>query len=179
MTQYHSNNGQREILTCFTAIIFALFGLMVGGAFLIYAWPQPEKVNIGPLTHFPPTSKPYRVEAKELFYLVHTSNQVLVFKPETPHYTNHRYQWSEFSRRFEDPLTGSRFKIDGTYVCGPAERNLDQFEYEIKAGDLWVNLAKITKGEAVLKQNTGPYACIAEEVKFFSPDISILSITWA
>ena len=43
------------------------------------------------------------------------------------------YKWVSINDRFECPCHGSKFQLDGTYIEGPAPRNLDR--YEVRALD--------------------------------------------
>ena len=143
-------------------ILLVGLGVLAAGMVFVYLRPQPQWLNLGSLTDFPPQDKPYLIEAESIFYLVHTSDQLAVFKPETPHPANQRYLWQADHQRFEDPLTGSRFKLDGTYFCGPADRNLDQYTYKISDGELWVSLSVVRPGEPVIEPKTGPDDCLRE-----------------
>jgi cytochrome b6-f complex iron-sulfur subunit len=41
------------------------------------------------------------------------------------------YKWVPTNNRFECPCHGSKFQLDGTYIEGPAPRNLDRFEVSL------------------------------------------------
>jgi hypothetical protein len=151
-----------ERLTWLMIIFLVGLGVLAGGMVFIYLRPQPQWLNLGPLTDFPPQDEPYLIDAESIFYLVHTPDQLAVLKPETPHPSNQRYLWQADHQRFEDPLTGSRFKLDGTYFCGPAERNLDQYAYKITDGELSVSLSTVRPGASVAEPKAGPYDCLRE-----------------
>jgi hypothetical protein len=39
---------------------------------------------------------------------------------------------------FRDPCSGSLFELDGTYLFGPSQQNLDKLPSEVKDGMLWI-----------------------------------------
>jgi hypothetical protein len=159
MVATNRQNRRSERLTWLMLIGLIGLAVLTGGMVLTYLWPRPQWLNLGPLSDFPPQAEPYLIEAGPIFYLVHTPDQLAVFKPETPHPANQRYLWQADHQRFEDPLSGSRFKLDGTYFCGPAERDLDQYSYKISDSDLWVSLSSVRRGVPVVEQT---YDCQPE-----------------
>ncbi|MBZ0279899.1 MAG: hypothetical protein K8L97_04105 [Anaerolineae bacterium] len=40
-------------------------------------------------------------------------------------------KWVSLNNRYECPHSGSKFTLDGTYIEGPARRNLDRFRVEV------------------------------------------------
>ncbi len=54
------------------------------------------------------------------------------------------YAWVDSNHRFECPCHGSKYQLDGTYIEGPAPRDLDRFVVQIKN----------EKGEIVAKTNS-------------------------
>ena len=47
-------------------------------------------------------------------------------------------QYIEEANVFGDPCYGSTFELDGTYIAGPAQQDLDQLPSEVKGEMLWV-----------------------------------------
>jgi cytochrome b6-f complex iron-sulfur subunit len=45
------------------------------------------------------------------------------------------YRWVPTNHRFECPRCGSKFRLDGTWIEGPARRDLDRFVLEVTTSD--------------------------------------------
>ncbi len=58
------------------------------------------------------------------------------------------FPWSEAARIFACPCHGSQFQLDGTYIAGPAPRDLDRFTFRILDADGNV-LAASTDGQPI------------------------------
>jgi cytochrome b6-f complex iron-sulfur subunit len=58
------------------------------------------------------------------------------------------YPWSEAAGIFACPCHGSQFQLDGTYIAGPAPRNLDSFTFEVLDAS-GTKLAEATNGEPI------------------------------
>lgn len=48
--------------------------------------------------------------------------------------------------RFEDPCSGSKFAPDGTWLQGPATRDLDRLPVKIEAEQVWVDPSTVIEG---------------------------------
>ena len=42
------------------------------------------------------------------------------------------YSWDELAKRFACPCHGSQFQLNGTWIAGPAPRDLDRFPFEVR-----------------------------------------------
>lgn len=47
-------------------------------------------------------------------------------------------EWRGEAKRFKTYCDGSEFQIDGSYISGPAPRNMDEFPTLIQEGMLWI-----------------------------------------
>lgn len=113
-----------------------------------YALPRPHYLLAGELSNFPPGSTPYPIFQEELsLYLVNTGSELVAFDRHTPHHTRVLFEWVPLTQRFEDPLTGSRFALDGTWLLGPATRNLDRYPVKVEDGKIWVKTSTLLLGE--------------------------------
>lgn len=54
----------------------------------------------------------------------------------------------QLRHRFEDPSTGSRFALDGTWRFGPATRNLDRYPVKIEDGQIWIETSRLIPGRS-------------------------------
>ena len=57
------------------------------------------------------------------------------------------YKWDSEGGHFGCPCHGSAFSKEGDYMLGPAPRSLDQFEVEMKDGEVVVNTGKRIRGQ--------------------------------
>ena len=65
-------------------------------------------------------------------------------------------EWKDVTTRFEDPCSGSKFEIYGTYISGPADRSLDRFPVRIDNGEIWVDISKMIFGAEVCDHKLSP-----------------------
>lgn len=101
------------------------------GAVLWFAYPRFKEGEFGGLVPLaldkipPPGSNPVeRADVK--LWLVNTDQGFLgIYKVCT--HLGCLYKWVDVNNRFECPCHGSKFQADGTYIEGPAPRNLDRF----------------------------------------------------
>jgi hypothetical protein len=103
------------------------------------------------LSDFPPRSQPYLVRdtVGPDFWLVNLGPEIRAFKPVSPDNWHCRFTWADYSHRFEDPCSGSKFALDGQYMDGPAFRNLDQHPVTIRDEQIQVDLSRVILGEVI------------------------------
>lgn len=56
-------------------------------------------------------------------------------------------KWSNEDKRFINPVNGSAFGIDGSYLLGPSPRSLDQVKATIQNGNVVIDTSKVSLGE--------------------------------
>lgn len=123
-------------------------GLLTALLLVWYAFPRPEYLPVGELSDFPPGSPPYPIFQDGLsLYLVDTGSELVAFDRHTPHHTRVILEWVPLTHRFEDPLTGSRFSLDGTWLLGPATRNLDRYPVKVEDGQIWIETSRLIPGQ--------------------------------
>jgi Rieske Fe-S protein len=82
----------------------------------------------------------------DVFVYYDPDNQIgRVFLARSPH-MGCLLNWRSDTHKFEDPCTGSRFAIDGTYESGPSPRSLDELPAELRDGMIWIN-KEVTYGQ--------------------------------
>jgi cytochrome b6-f complex iron-sulfur subunit len=47
----------------------------------------------------------------------------------------HLFRWIENNHRFECPMCGSKYQLDGTWIEGPANRSADRYVLEVRTTD--------------------------------------------
>jgi nitrite reductase/ring-hydroxylating ferredoxin subunit len=50
-------------------------------------------------------------------------------------YDNYIFKWIQNNQRYECPACGSKFRLDGTWIEGPANRDADRFPVEVRTAD--------------------------------------------
>lgn len=141
--------NQRELVSYSFLAAGALLAALLLAMLVWYAFPQPEYLPAGQLSDFPPSSTPYPIYQNGLsLYLVNTGSELVAFDRHTPHHTRVLFEWVPLTHRFEDPLTGSKFSLDGTWLLGPATRNLDRYPVKIEESQIWIETSKLFPGES-------------------------------
>jgi cytochrome b6-f complex iron-sulfur subunit len=70
-----------------------------------------------------------------LFSLAHTDDDSLIALYRLCTHEHCLIKWIDLNHRYECPCHGSKFKIDGTYIEGPAPRHLDRYHMTITFED--------------------------------------------
>ena len=85
------------------------------------------------------------------FWLVHVDGDFLAFDPLTPHDRARRceYDSNVANGCFEDPCLGAKFALDGTYLEGPALRNLDRYRLRVSEEQVVVVVSELIQGTPV------------------------------
>jgi cytochrome b6-f complex iron-sulfur subunit len=127
--------NRREFLNYVWAASIALFTAQFGGLTFFFSFPRFRPGQFGgkiatPVTEFPEVNQPPKANDVGKFWLVKTDAGVNVLYKICTH-LGCIYPWSDASGIFACPCHGSQFKLDGTYIAGPAARSLDRFAFEI------------------------------------------------
>ncbi len=144
------NVSRREFLNYVWAGSLAIFMAASGGAMLAFAMPRFKEGEFGgmytvgtvaeklPAPDSPPVNYP---DLK--FWLVNIGpteaakgggNQGLMALYKVCVHLGCLYAWVDSTVRFECPCHGSKYQADGTYIEGPAPRDLDRFPVVITDG---------------------------------------------
>ncbi len=157
---------RREFLNYVWGASMALFLAQFGGITFLFAMPRFREGEFGgkisvPASDYPqPNGTPVSNNAGK-FWLVHVDKGIAAIYKICTH-LGCIYFWSEASKIFACPCHGSQFQLDGTWIAGPAPRNLDRFAFEIldEAGNV---IAESPNGDfiplppnaATVRVNTG------------------------
>ena len=135
-------------------------------------------VSIGQLSDFPVLdengqTQPYRVQLEDPVYVwvANIDGEIQVYSPfaTMPWRTAHgalgcRYKWSTSAGRFEDPCSGSKYRLDGIIISGPATRDLDYYTVMVGAsGEILIDTSQFTSGRC-RELYTGPATQISYKV---------------
>jgi len=143
---------RREFLNYVWGASMALFLAQFGGITFFFAMPRFRAGEFGgqiavAASEVPqPNSAPVANNIGK-FWLVHTDAGINAIYRVCTH-LGCLYFWSEAASIFACPCHGSQFKLDGTYIAGPAPRDLDRFTFQILDADGNV-LAASTDGQPV------------------------------
>ena len=147
-------------------ILIALFFAILAGLSIWSNNPTDEPpvlVSVGKLSDFPVTddetgeARPYRVQLEEPVYVwvANLDGEIQVYSPYAtmPWRTEHgelgcRYKWSTSTGRFEDPCSGSKYRLDGVIISGPATRDLDYYTVTVEPnGEILIDVSQFTAGQ--------------------------------
>lgn len=135
---------QASFLLLGSAFVFTFIGL---SSLLTYALPRPTLISAGRVATLTLIESPYFVAGEEPFYIVNTGEKFLILSAMAPHPNSCLLKWIVEESKFIEPCLGIQFSLDGTYLRGPAPRNMDRFEYQILDGILYVNVSQKILGE--------------------------------
>lgn len=126
---------RREFLNYVWGASMALFLAQFGGITFFFAMPRFRPGEFGGkidvrAADFPQTNAAPVANNVGKFWLVQTDAGINTLYKICTH-LGCIYPWSEASQIFACPCHGSQFKLDGTYIAGPAPRNLDRFTFEV------------------------------------------------
>jgi cytochrome b6-f complex iron-sulfur subunit len=158
---------RREFLYYIWGASMALALAGSGGAVLWFAYPRFREGEFGgiftvlvsnlPILNAAPAEYP---EVK--LWTVNTDQGALGLYKVCTH-LGCLYKWVPTNNRFECPCHGSKFELDGTWIEGPAPRDLDRFEItavdangdEVTQTDIDGNPLSLPDNVVELKVNTG------------------------
>lgn len=163
---------RREFLNYVWGASMALFMAQFGGAIFLFALPRFREGEFGgrktigtvgeklPKPDSPPTAFP---EVKVWLANVGpnsassgSGNQGLVALYRVCVHLGCLYAWVDSTNRFECPCHGSKYQLDGTYIEGPAPRDLDRFV--VKLVDTQGNVVAQTDTDKASPTYGGPVA---------------------
>ena len=126
---------RREFLNYVWGSSMALFLAQFGGITFLFAMPRFRPGEFGGqisvnIKDFPALNKPPVANNAGKFWLVQTDAGINTLYKVCTH-LGCIYPWNDALVRFACPCHGSQFGLDGTYLAGPAPRNLDRFVFEI------------------------------------------------
>lgn len=123
--------NRREFMNYAWGASILLFMAEMGVITYLYALPRFKEGEFGgtftlDVSAVPPAGAPPADRPEGKFWLSHTEEGVKALYKVCTH-LGCLYKWVDTNDRFECPCHGSKFEADGTYIEGPAPRNLDQF----------------------------------------------------
>ena len=144
------NVSRREFLNYVWAGSLAIFMAASGGAMLAFAMPRFKEgefggtYTVGTVAETLPAPDSPPVNYPDLrFWLVNVGPteaakgggiEGLVALYKVCVHLGCLYAWVDSTVRFECPCHGSKYQVDGTYIEGPAPRDLDRFRVVITDG---------------------------------------------
>ncbi|MCS7251965.1 MAG: ubiquinol-cytochrome c reductase iron-sulfur subunit [Thermoflexus sp.] len=130
--------SRREFLTYVWAASMALFMLEIGAVSVLFALPRFKVGEFGGIFPFgragevlPKVGEDPKEFPEAKIWLVNTEKGILAIYKVCTH-LGCLYKWVPSNFRFECPCHGSKFQLDGTYIEGPAPRDLDRFVIYLK-----------------------------------------------
>jgi len=143
---------RREFLNYVWGASMALFLVQFGGITFFFAMPRFRAGEFGgqitvAAGEVPQPNSPPVANNIGKFWLVHTDAGINAIYRVCTH-LGCLYSWSDAAGIFACPCHGSQFKLDGTYIAGPAPRDLDRFTFQVLDANGTV-LAASTDGQPV------------------------------
>lgn len=145
--------NRRELLTYVWVGTFAALTVGTGVAGYRFLYPR-RPVNklggrfyLGAAANLPQAGSEPLLNREGRFWLANSENGVQAFYQLCTHAWGGgtKLWWLLEKDRFECPVCGSRFSLEGHYFDGPAPRSLDQFAIEIVVGRTTVSKTAATE----------------------------------
>lgn len=128
---YTNGVSRREFLYYIWGASVALLLAESGGALIWFMLPQFRAGEFGGVFSIDPATLPAVNTAPQLrtdanLWLSNTDKGLLALSDVCVH-LGCLFKWVDVNFRFECPCHGSKYKVDGTYIEGPAGRSLDRY----------------------------------------------------
>lgn len=162
--------NRREFLNFAWLVSLGFLSVSLGGVTYLFSMPRFREgefggvFTIGEIGTLPPPGSPPVNFPQVKLWLINTENGVLALYKVCTH-LGCLYNWNSQEDKFICPCHGSQFQKDGTWITGPAPRDLDRFVIRVESLDEQV-LAETDAGSgaaialpddprAVIKVDTG------------------------
>jgi cytochrome b6-f complex iron-sulfur subunit len=132
--------NRREFLNFAWLVSIGFFTFTTAGVSYLFALPRFREGEFGgefpagTIGDLPDTSAPPNNQPKVKLWLSNTDKGLLALYKVCTH-LGCLYNWNTQEVKFICPCHGSQFQKDGTYIKGPAPRNLDRFVVRIQSPD--------------------------------------------
>lgn len=132
--------NRREFLNFAWLVSLGFLTINLAGVTYLFAMPRFKAgefggvIDMGTVGTLPPAGSPPVNMPKVKIWLSNTNNGVMALYKVCTH-LGCLYNWSDQEVKFICPCHGSQFHSDGTYIQGPAPRNLDRFVVMIESPD--------------------------------------------
>jgi cytochrome b6-f complex iron-sulfur subunit len=132
--------NRREFLNFAWLVSIGFFTFTTAGVTYLFSLPRFKEgefggdFTIGKVSDLPKPDAPPANYPKVKLWLSNTEQGVLALYKVCTH-LGCLYNWNTQEVKFICPCHGSQFQKDGTYITGPAPRNLDRFVVRIESPD--------------------------------------------
>ncbi len=139
-TQERMPVNRREFLNFAWLVSMGFLTISVAGVTYLFALPRFKEgefggvITVGTVESLPTVSDPPDNYAKTKFWLSNNTEGLIALYKVCTH-LGCLYNWNEQEIKFICPCHGSQFQKVGTYIQGPAPRNLDRFVVRIETPD--------------------------------------------
>lgn len=132
--------NRREFLNFAWLVSIGFFTVSVAGMTYMFTLPRFQAgefggvITVGTVEALPEVNEPPDNYAKTKFWLSNTPQGLVALYKVCTH-LGCLYNWNNQEIKFICPCHGSQFEKSGTYIQGPAPRNLDQFTVSIETSE--------------------------------------------
>jgi cytochrome b6-f complex iron-sulfur subunit len=132
--------NRREFLNFTWLVSIGFFTFTTAGVTYLFALPRFKEgefggdFTVGPVGELPDTAAAPSNFPKVKLWISNTEGGLLALYKVCTH-LGCLYNWNTQDVKFICPCHGSQFQKDGTYIKGPAPRNLDRFVVRIQTPD--------------------------------------------
>jgi cytochrome b6-f complex iron-sulfur subunit len=96
---------------------------------------RPDSFGFEPTRLHPRSDTPFFFFPEAQAWLIPDKSGLLALSAKCTVSRQCLVKWVDINRRFECPCSGSKFQLDGTYISGPAPRNLDRFILHVETSN--------------------------------------------
>lgn len=149
----HAKRREYSFYLLFAALLLLLFVAMAAAVWYLIPV-NTTRVEVGPLHQYPvSTERPYIAKSAEA-WIVNINGDLQAFSNLTPYKwplispedEGCPVSWNNANSRFEDPCSGSKFRLDGTLIGSPATRDLDRLELTVRKGKVYIETGRVELG---------------------------------
>lgn len=132
--------NRREFLNLAWLASLGILTVNLGGVTYLFAMPRFKEgefggiFNAGRVSDLPEAGSAPKNEPKVKMWISNTDQGVMAIYKVCTH-LGCLYNWSDQDGKFICPCHGSQFESDGSYIRGPAPRDLDRFMVQIVSED--------------------------------------------
>jgi hypothetical protein len=138
--------NHRAVLALLLVVAFLALFASLAWAAVRFATPQPEYVEIGGLSDFPPSAEPYFVNDPRPVYILNYNDVLLVLDPLNRVQGGYQVHWFSEGQAYIDPSRGTWFDRYGSPIHNP--NNID---YPVEKNGLFRYPVSIRGGRIIIE----------------------------
>jgi nitrite reductase/ring-hydroxylating ferredoxin subunit len=137
--------AQRELATYALAATLVILAAVSTIVLWQYLMPQPVRVTVGRSDVFVARDEPYHLTSanpRADLFVAQVNGEWFALDARTPHTARCKVIWVAARQRLEDPCSGSKFAVNGSYLEGLAWSHLARYPVQVEQDTLSVDISR-------------------------------------